>query len=59
MVGNSFLVVSDLGFFDAFEAAGVTFYSILGSFWGAVAPCGHLSGPLGAGVAEKSKFYEK
>jgi len=59
MVGDSFLVVFDLGFFDFFEAAGVTFRSILGSFWEAAAPCGHLSGPLGAGVIENYNFCEK
>ena len=36
------------GIVDIFEAAGVTFWSILGSFWQAVAPCGHLPGPSGA-----------
>ena len=48
-----------LRFFDVFEAAGVTFWSILGSFWEAVAPCGHLPGPSGARVTEIAKFCEK
>jgi len=56
---NSFWVGFDLGFVDGFEAAGVTFCSILGSIWEAVAPCGHLSGPLGTGVTENSNFCEK
>ena len=47
------------GFFDVFEAAEVTFWSILVSFWEAVAPWGHLLGPCGARVTESSKFYEK
>jgi len=34
--------------FDVFEAAGVTFWSILASFWEPEAPCSHLPSPSGA-----------
>jgi hypothetical protein len=34
--------------FDVFEAVGVTFWSILASFWEAGAPCGHLPGSSGS-----------
>ena len=56
---NSFLMDFDLRFFDVFEAVGVTFCTILGAFLEAVALCGHLSGPLGAGVTENNKFCAK
>ena len=45
--------------FDVFEAGGVTFWTILGSFWEAVATCGHLPGPSGAAGTPISIFYEK
>ena len=44
--------------FNVFEAAGVTFGSIVASFWEAVATYGHLPGPSGAEVTEISKLYE-
>ena len=44
--------------FDVFEAAGVPFWSILGTFWEPVAPCGHLPGPSGARVTEIRKLCE-
>ena len=64
-VGDAWHIFKELsgGFrsqiFDVFEATGVTFYSILGSFWDALAPFGHPSGPLGAGVTENSNFLRE
>ena len=44
--------------FDVFEATGVTFWSILASFWEPGAPCGHLPSPSGARVTQNRKLCE-
>ena len=56
---NAFLGDVDFGFFDVFQPGWITFRSILGSFWEAVAPCSHLPGPFCARVTEIDKFCEK